>query len=276
MADKFKSSWKPVPRSEPDNWKRGIAYQIAMMPEEVDGFGVSLVRRFRNSIIYSSRIQPRIGESRKIDSSSIYGDPNATGKIFESLLDAGRATNKAQAYFRQPWPQEMELSDEDKIKTMTYRDGILEGNHDTFRRMGRCLEISWSTGYKPTSDYLFREKRDTKILECEFSLVSSSVTVNFIYDCEDPETVLFLNDVEIFLLEITTCDFASYDPCTHEIINPKRRDASQRRSVGVVRYASLNDHVYFDFCHRNGKPPEVTGPRPEVRAAFRKEAGLES
>ena len=275
MTEKFKSNWKPIPRSEPDGWKRGIVFEITMMPEEIDTFGIGLKERFSNGLIYSSRIQPPMqGIRRKIDASSIYGDPNAKGKIFDSLLHAGRVTNKAQAFFRQPWPEEMAFGDEDSM--MNYRERIVEANHEEFRRMGRCLAISWWTTAGLLSEHRFRERRDNEMLDCEFRFVASSLKVNFIYDCEDSEVVSFLGDVEAFLVEITTCDFASYDPCTQEVINPSRRNASQRRSAGVVRYASLHDRTYFDFCHRNGQPPEVMGPRPEVRAAFRKEAGLES
>lgn len=273
MAEKFKSTWKPVPRSEPDGWKRGIAFEVTMMPEEIDTFGVGLKERFSSGLIYSSRIQPPMQEVKsKMDASSIYGDPNTKGKVFDSLLDAGRATNAAQAFFRQPWPEEMALGDEDSL--MNYRERILEANHEAFRRMGRCLAISWWATPGLRSGHRFRERRDNEVLDCEFHFVASSLKVNFIYDCEDPEAVSFSGDVEAFLLELTTCDFASYDPCTHEIINPNRRNTSQRRSTGVVRYASLHDRVYFDFCHQNGRPPEVMGPRPEVRVAYRKEAGL--
>lgn len=273
MAGKFKSIWKPVPRSESDDWKRGIVFEIAMMPEEIDAFGVGLKERFSSGLIYSSRMQPHMNEfKRKIASSSIYGDPNAKGKIFDSLLDAGRATNEARAFFRQPWPEEMALGDDDSM--MNYRDKILEGNHEAFRRMGRCLAISWWATASLRSEHRFRDRRDTEVLDCEFDFIASSVTVNFIYDYQDPEVISFLDDVEAFLLETTTCDFASYDPCTHELINRSRQDKSQRRSAGVVRYASLHDRVYFDFCHRNGQPPQVMGPRPEVRATYRREAGL--
>ncbi|WP_374367477.1 hypothetical protein [Dongia sp.] len=259
MNQRFKSTWMPVPRSDSERWKRGVIYEFAILPEEIDGFGIALEQRFPGSVIYPSRLRT---------------EPTRLSGFFHSLREAGQAANSASAHFRQPWPDDTASGDERRL--VSYREELLGGGHDAFRRMGRCLHVSWWTGRTPILERRFKERRNNEMLDCEFYFIASSMKVNFIYDCDDPEVVLFLRDLEAFLLEITTCDFASYDPCTHEVINPKRRDASQRRSVGVVRHASLHDRIYFDYCHREGKPPEVMGPRPEIRAAFRREAGLEA
>jgi hypothetical protein len=274
MNERFKSTWMPVPRSDSERWKRGVVYEFAILPEEIDGFGTVLAQRFPGGVIYPSRLRTEPAWLSKDDSLRTQDTPRMKSGLFHSLLEAGQAANSASAHFRQPWPRDTASGDEGRL--VSYREELLNGGHDAFRRMGRCLHVSWWTGDTPLSERRFRERRGTESLDCEFHFIASSVNVNFIYDCEDPEIVSFLSDLEAFLLEYTTCDFASYDPCTHEVINPKRRDTSQRRSIGVVRYASLHDRIYFDYCHREGKPPEVMGPRPEIRAAFRREAGLEA
>lgn len=274
MNQRFKSTWMPIPRSDSEHWKRGVIYEFAILPEEIDGFGVALEQRFPGGVIYPSRLRTEPARLSKDNSLQMRDAPRVKGDLFRSLREAGQAANSASAHFRQPWPDDIASGDERRL--VSYRKELLSGGRDAFRQMGRCLHVSWWTGRTPTLECRFKERRNNEILDCEFHFIASSVKVNFIYDCGDPEVVSFLSDLEAFLLEITKCDFASYDPCTHEVINPKRRDASQRRSVGVVRYASLHDRIYFDYCHREGKPPEVMGPRPEIRAAFRREAGLEA
>jgi hypothetical protein len=273
MPEKFKSTWVPAPRSPTERWKQAVAYEIGMLPDEVDAFGNMLKCQFPGGIIYTSPVYASPARAIKLDPVEINRDLPPKGRCFSSLLEAGLATDRSYAFFRQPWPEELESGDEERM--MNYRDSVGLGSHQDYRRMGRCFMISWHDRDIKLSSSRFRQRRDEGVVECEFRFITSAVTINLHYDDEDDEVVSFVHAVEDLLRQVTTCDFASYDPCTHEVINMARRDASQPRSIGVVRYASLNDRIYFGWCHRNGRPPEVMGPRPEVRAAFRREAGLE-
>lgn len=274
MPDRFKSTWVPVPRSPTESWKQAVSYEVGMLPDELDDFGVALKRKFPGGIIYVAPMHPPPKWESAAQPIQDNVEFSVKGKRFDSFMEAGLATNQAHALFRFPWPDEFETGDKDSM--LNDREAIGRGSHQDYRRMGRCFQISWSGRNTEFSPHRFREHRDSgETLDCEFRFITSSIKISIHYDAEDAEVVSFLHDVENVLLQNTTCDFASYDPCTHEIINPNRQDATQRRSLGMVRYASLNDHTYFGWCHRNGRPPEVMGPRPEVRAAFRREAGLE-
>lgn len=266
MTNKFKSSWTVAPRSPSENWKRGVVFEFDMLPDEIDSFGIALIERFPGGLIYS------LARSEGTNPKTAHLSPRLHGQITSSLLEAGRIANTAYAFFRQPWPEDNASGDIDRL--LSYRDASVFCGHDSFRRIGRCLQISWWTGFSPLIRKRIQMNRNGQSTSCSFEFVQSAVMVNSIYDREDQEVTSFLAEVEKLLCAITSGDFASYDPCSDEVINSSRYNASQRRSAGIVRYAALRERTYFDFCHRQGRPPEVMGVRPELRAKLRAEAGL--
>jgi len=268
MPNKFKTNWSPAPRSSTEKWKGGITLTFEMCIEEIDALGRKLLERFPGSLLYSKRINLSKDASPK----SAYGGPFAHGNTGQSIRDLAQQTNSASVYFRYPWPEDFVAGSRDDLQS--YQDKVSAGGRSDFRRIGRCLAISFSPTPPTILRHKLRQEVDGHVEWAEFSFVSSAVTVSIVYDPEDPEVEDFLGDLEHTVSEVTTSEFASYDPFTGRVINPARRYATQRRSAGIIRCAALHEQCYFGFCHRGGNPPEVMGVKPELRVAIRSEAGL--
>jgi hypothetical protein len=268
MPNKFKTNWSLAPRSSAEKWKGGVTFTFEMRIEEIDALGQKLLECFPGSIFYSKRINLSKDTSPK----SAHSGPFAHGTIGQSIRNLAQQTNSASVYFRHPWPEDYTSGSLDDLQN--YQDQIAAGGRREFRRIGRCVAVSFSPTSATTFAHKLSREVDGRVEYANFSLISSSVTISAVHDREDPEVTAFLDDIEGTVCEVTTSDFASYDPFTRKVINPMRRDATQRRSAGIVRYVALNEAVYFGFCHRGNNPPELMGVRPELRSAIRAEAGL--
>lgn len=262
----FRSNFVPIRRSPEHKWIGGVTFTVEVMHDDVNRFGEDLLQEFPNGLFFPTKYhhgERYWGEEE---------NAKAPVEFASSLRAAGEAHNSAESYFRVPWPEDLASGD---VKRLIGTDGSsFYEDREHMRLRGRLLRCGW-----PYSELtkLHLKKTQLKVShDCTIDLVGREFTVTVLYSKDDPEVLNFVRQVENLLLRFTSCDFASHDPCTGIIINENRRDASRRRTESVVRYASLNDRTYFGFCSKRGAECEVMGPRPEVRAAFRKEAGLES
>ncbi|MBK8160825.1 MAG: hypothetical protein IPK59_19370 [Rhodospirillaceae bacterium] len=261
---KFKADYFPAPRKSPQGWKRLRQLEVAMLEEEVDILSEKLLDRFPEGRMFSEKYH-------RGKSASWIGTEGI--QFASTLTAASRAGNTVQAVFRVPWP--IDILSGDPIRLIGGVEVSQLENRAHFRQMGRCIAVSWqSQQQKPIIRVPVLKEQNGHQVDYSFDLVHTPLTINALFDAEDAEVTSFLDEVEKILLEMTTCDFASYDLYTHALINPKRHRSTDRRSAGVVRYAALHDNTYLGFCGPRGIVSEVMGVRPDIRAALRGEAGL--
>lgn len=258
MVEKFKEDIPRIRAYAPERWVMLRNYQISMLFEEVEPFSKLLQEKFPDGVFLSPESYGYNGKRY----------PNSV-LTYPSPVVAGEAHNRPYAYFRVPWLEDSDLPT--PIRLLGFYDTPDYADPSLFRRLGRRIEISWpSRGMQPT--ILGRMKR--KITDQGFDLISSYLKISALFDSRDNDVIQFLGEIEQMLISLTTCDFASYDPYSGALINPNRRSSSNRFTTGVVRYAALHDRTYLGTCHKRGKPVEVMGVRPDLRAAIRIEAGL--
>lgn len=255
-------------RSAAHKWLGAVRFTIETTYGEVNKIGETFLQEFPTGLLI-----PR----RYYRGAAYWDDKTNAGEpvIFaDSVVAAGAVDNAAECYFRVPWPEDVASGNPKRMLGVECISSALDDPAD-MRRLGRYLNFGWFSVDSGTTKLDLKKSQHKVSRDCTIHLVGRDLTVTTLYDKEDLGMLQFVRQVEEVLSRVTTCDFASYDPCTGYIINAHRRDASRRRTEGVVRYASLHDQTYFGFCNKRGADWEVMGPRPEVRAAFRREAGLE-
>ena len=264
MAWTFKQDHPRIRAYAPERWVLLRYYRIMMLFEEVEQFSKMLQQKYPDGVFLSPWAYS-YNEKKYPQSVPTY--PN--------LLAAGASRRTSHAYFRVPWPEDEGLPE--PIRLLGLYDTPDTPDPILFRRLGRRIEISWpweSRRSKPTITVAAKEKPNDEKTGGYIDLINSYLKITVLFDSRDPDIIQFLDEIEHILIDMTTCDFATYDLYTGELINPKRQDKSQRYSAGVIRYAALHDRTFLGACHKPGKPPELKGVRPELRAAMRVEAGL--
>lgn len=235
-----------------------------MLFEEVDQFGKILLEKYPEGVFLSPWAY---SHNEKRYPKSVLTYPN--------LVEAGNSRKTSHAYFRVPWPEDRALPE--PIRLLGFYDTPDYPDPSLFRRLGRRIKISWpweSRKSRPTVMGPQKEKASNQERDHGYDLINSHLKISALFDNRDTDIIRFLDEIEQILLDITTCEFASYDPDSGAIINAKRQNKAQRYTAGVLRYAALQDRIYLGTLYKNGMPVELMGVRPEVRAAIRAEAGL--
>lgn len=271
MNGKFRTDWEislSGIRQRP--WRRGVSLQFDILREEIDALGAMLLQHFPGSVIFPSEILDGDDESH-VD--RIHGAAESPQPmLFRSLLEASEAGEECTAYFRFPWPEELASGDARQLAYDHHARKMV--THDDYRRFGRCLRISWPAESEPIADLTMLPPDGPEEEVHWFSYIKHSVEINSAYDLEDPEAVSFINEVEQLIVNMTSCDYATYDIWTHEIDKADCRDEEERRTAGVLRLASLRERTYLAFEQGCDRMSRLRGVRPEVRDAIRREAGL--
>lgn len=264
MAEKFKKDYPRIRAYAPERWVLLRYYQISMLFEEVEQFSKMLQQKYPDGLFLSPWAY-NYNEKKYPQSVPTY--PN--------LLAAGASRRTSHAYFRVPWPEDDALPK--PIRILGFYDTPDNPDPFLFHRVGRRIEISWpweSRKSKPTITVAAKEKVDDEKTGGYVDFVNSYLKITALFDSRDPDIIQFLDEIEQMLIDMTTCDFATYDLYSGELINPKRQNKSQRYSASVIRYAALHDRTYLGTCQKCGKPTELMGVRPELRASIRAEVGL--
>ena len=99
----------------------------------------------------------------------------------------------------------------------------------------------------------------------------SQVSVEFLYDADDPDVLAFVQNVQHCMRGLTTSVEAAYDVLTGEPIHAfPTRPASRRWH----RQCALEDHLYLGPDSFTGNRVEFIGPHPRLLKKWREEAGL--
>lgn len=238
-------------------------YHVMMLFDEVEQFSQMLQQKYPGGVFLSA---DAYGYSGKQYPSSV--------ATYASPLAAGAATNYGSAYFRVPWPEDDALPE--PIRLLGFYDTPDNPDPFLFHRLGRRIEISWPKRpqSKPTITKLAKETPDDERTGGKIDLISSYLKITALFDSRDPDIIQFLDEIEQMLISMTTCEFATYDLYSGALINPKRRDKTQRFSAGVMRYAALHERTYLGTYDKPGRPIELMGVQPELRAAIRVAARL--
>lgn len=263
MIWKFKEDVPRIRAYAPERWVLFRYYQIAMLFEEMEQLSTLLQQKYPKGVFLSSRAYGYSGKKY----------PNSV-ETFLSPIAAGAAYNSGEAYFRVPWPEDEGLPE--PIRLLGLYD--IPGTPDPalFRRLGRRIKISWPSNsqFGPTVLGRWRDPDRAPQAEFNYDLMNSYLKISALFDSRDPDVLQFLDEIEQMLLDMTTSEFAVYDGLNGALINPGKRNKSQRYTDGVIRYAALHDRVYLGICSKRGQPVELKGVKPDVCAAIRTEAGL--
>jgi hypothetical protein len=264
MAEKFKKDYPRIRAYAPERWVVLRYYHLMMLRDEVEQFSQMRQQKYPDGVFLSA---DAYGYSGKQYPSSV--------TTYPSPLAAGAAKNHGSAYFRVPWPEDNALPE--PIRRLGFYDTPDNPDPFLFHRLGRRIQISWPSERrksKPTITVAAKETVDGEKTGGYVDLISSQLKISALFDSRDPDTIQFLNEIEQMLIDMTTCDFATYDLYSGVLINPKRHDKSQRYSAGVIRYAALHNRIYLGTFKKKGAPIELMGVKPELRAAIRAGAGL--
>jgi hypothetical protein len=264
MIWKFKEDHPRIRAYAPERWVLLRYYNIAMLLEEVEQFGRMLQQKYPDGVFLSPEAY---GYSGKQYPSSV--------STYPDLFTAGATRRTSYAYFRVPWPEDEGLPE--PIRLLGLYDTPDTPDPALFRRLGRRIKVSWpgeTRKFGPTLLGRWKEKDGVPKVDHDYDLMNSYLKITALFDSRDPDILQFLGEIEQMLLDMTTCEFAVYDASSGALINPSKRNKSQRYTDGVIRYAALHDQIYLGTCHKRGHPLELKGVKPEVRAAIRAEAGL--
>jgi hypothetical protein len=251
-------------------WRRRVSFAFDILREEIDDLGAMLLRHFPGSVIFPSELLDDENEKHLERMRGVGKSPQP--RFFRSLLEASAAGEECITYFRFPWPEDLASGDDRQLAFDQHAGRLI--THQDYRRFGRCLKFTWPVESHPATELTMGSPDDPDESVHWFSYIDHYVSIGTVYDNEDPETVSFVDEIEQLIVNMTSCDYATYDIWTHEVDNADCRDETARRTIGILRYASLHDRTYLAFEQGPDSMSKLRGVRPEDRDAILKEAGL--
>ena len=104
-----------------------------------------------------------------------------------------------------------------------------------------------------------------------FRYFMSQVSVEFLYDADDPDLLAFVQNVRKSMRGLTTSTNAVYDVLTGE---PLRAFSTRPESIRWQRRCALEENLYLGPNASTGNRVEFIGPNPRLLKKWREEAGL--
>lgn len=177
---------------------------------------------------------------------------------------------------RVPWPGDIASRDPEQLiggrVRRAYEDDVVK-----YRRFGRVVYLSSGMNEeivhanKSVIAEIAGVKEDTIPDIRYFRHFTSQVSVEFLYNADDPDLLAFVQNVRQSVRGLTTSTNAIYDVLTGE---PLSSFSTRPESIRWQRRCALEDHLYLGPNASTGTRVEFIGPNPRLLKKWREEAGL--